>query len=70
MSEFKINAYLPRLTVVFTGPLMIKFLNPPASVRLPLPRDTEIDCNINGSKCSMPNSGIPENYNQLLSHLN
>lgn len=50
---------LARLTVVFDGPLTIKFLKPPASVKLPLPRDTCTDGIINGSKCSIPNSGIP-----------
>lgn len=57
--DFWTMTYLARLTVEFDGPLTIKFLKPPASVKLPLPRDTDTDCKISGSKCSMPNSGIP-----------
>lgn len=61
---FNGNAYLARLTVVLDGPFTIKFLKPPAKVRLPLPRDTDTDCKFNGSKCSMPNSGMPVEWNQ------
>lgn len=58
--------YLARATVVFDGPLTIKFLNPPVKVRLPLPRDTCTEFKIKGSKCSMPKSGIPEEIHSKL----
>lgn len=53
------DTYTARPTVVFDGPFTIRSLKPPAKVKLPLPRDTDTDCKINGSKCSMPSSGMP-----------
>lgn len=64
------NDYFARLTVVLDGPLTIKFLKPPVSVRLPLPRDTWTDCNNNGSKCSIPNSGMPVKTNRVNFNVN
>lgn len=48
----------------------MRFLKPPASVRLPLPRDTCTDGIINGSKWSMPSSGIPlANFGNIPSNI-
>lgn len=55
----RLVAHLARLTVALDGPLMIRFLKPPVSVRLPLPRETVTLGISSGSKCSIPNSGIP-----------
>lgn len=60
------NTYIACPTVVFDGPFTTRFLKPPANVKLPLPRDTDIDSRINGSKCSMPNSGMPTLKEQII----
>lgn len=51
--------YTARATVVLAGPLTIRFLKPPFRVKLPLPRETCTEFKTNGSKCSIPKSGMP-----------
>lgn len=59
VAGFPRGSYLADRTVVFDGPLMTRFLNEPANVRLPPPFDTCTASISNGSKCSTPISGIP-----------